>query len=236
MFQFYHRINVNLQRRLYGHDLHVDIKPLNEERAVETAADTLGETVVFGVGIGALIFEWQRGVRSDQRKVEAQRQLDLAQDGRIEALEKAISSGSSWKASREVLKRDAKIEAELQALKQEIEFLKKSLQISQERERGANLQKPPDTGLRPGAEQTKVIEKKAPGSPEETIHRGKGDDGEKGSASGSGSWYFFGGGNSSAKNASRPSNQSNFTADIALNVFHRLCSQKAQQMSPFLAH
>ena len=47
--QGYHKLNVGLQRRLYGQTINVDIQPLNEEKAVTTAADLVGEVVVFGV-------------------------------------------------------------------------------------------------------------------------------------------------------------------------------------------
>lgn len=36
-----------MQRRIYGHDTDVAIRPLNEEKAVQAAADLLGELFVF---------------------------------------------------------------------------------------------------------------------------------------------------------------------------------------------
>ncbi|KAK3030253.1 hypothetical protein RJ639_039836 [Escallonia herrerae] len=50
------------------------IHPLNEERAVEAAADLLGEFFVFTVAGVALIYEVQRGARSEARKEEMRRQ------------------------------------------------------------------------------------------------------------------------------------------------------------------
>lgn len=38
-----------MQRRLYGHATNVEIRPLNEEKAVQAAADLLGEFFVFSV-------------------------------------------------------------------------------------------------------------------------------------------------------------------------------------------
>lgn len=38
-----------MQRRIYGHATDVAIRPLNEEKAVQAAADLLGELFVFTV-------------------------------------------------------------------------------------------------------------------------------------------------------------------------------------------
>ncbi|KAG2578246.1 OPA3-like protein isoform X2 [Panicum virgatum] len=42
-----HRISTNIQRRVYGHATNVEIRPLNEEKAVQAAADLIGELFVF---------------------------------------------------------------------------------------------------------------------------------------------------------------------------------------------
>lgn len=39
-----------MQRRIYGHATDVEIRPLNEEKAVQAAVDLLGEIFVFSVG------------------------------------------------------------------------------------------------------------------------------------------------------------------------------------------
>ncbi|KAL0302092.1 UNVERIFIED_CONTAM: hypothetical protein Sangu_2500800 [Sesamum angustifolium] len=44
-----HRLTTTLQRRIYGHATDVAIRPLNEEKAVQAAADLLGELFVFTV-------------------------------------------------------------------------------------------------------------------------------------------------------------------------------------------
>lgn len=36
-----------MQRRLYGHSTDVEIRPLNEEKAVQAATDLIGEIFVF---------------------------------------------------------------------------------------------------------------------------------------------------------------------------------------------
>lgn len=44
-----HRLSTKLQRRIYGHATDVAIRPLNEDKAVQAAADLLGELFVFSV-------------------------------------------------------------------------------------------------------------------------------------------------------------------------------------------
>lgn len=44
-----HRFTTNLQRRIYGHATNVVIRPLNEEKAVQAAADLVGELFLFTV-------------------------------------------------------------------------------------------------------------------------------------------------------------------------------------------
>ncbi|GFY91909.1 optic atrophy 3 protein [Actinidia rufa] len=42
-----HRLSTTMQRRIYGHATDVEIRPLNEEKAVQAAVDLLGEIFVF---------------------------------------------------------------------------------------------------------------------------------------------------------------------------------------------
>lgn len=88
-----HRITTQIQRRIYGHRTDVEIRPLNEEKAVQAAADLIGEVFVFTVAGAAVIFEVQRSAKSEARKEEArakelqalrQRDEDLARE--VEAL------------------------------------------------------------------------------------------------------------------------------------------------------
>ncbi|CAL5022314.1 unnamed protein product [Urochloa decumbens] len=68
-----HRISTNIQRRIYGHATNVEIRPLNEEKAVQAAADLIGELFVFSVAGAAVIFEVQRSARSEARKEETRK-------------------------------------------------------------------------------------------------------------------------------------------------------------------
>ncbi|KAL2931709.1 OPA3-like protein [Bienertia sinuspersici] len=45
--QVNHRFTTTLQRRIYGHATDVEIRPLNEEKAVQAASDLLGEMFIF---------------------------------------------------------------------------------------------------------------------------------------------------------------------------------------------
>jgi hypothetical protein len=51
-----HRFTTKMQRRIYGQATDVAIRPLNEEKAVQAAADLLGELFVFTVIINFTIF------------------------------------------------------------------------------------------------------------------------------------------------------------------------------------
>ncbi|OIT25134.1 hypothetical protein A4A49_59196 [Nicotiana attenuata] len=44
-----HRVTTTMQRRIYGHATNVEIRPLDEEKAVQAAVDLLGEAFVFSV-------------------------------------------------------------------------------------------------------------------------------------------------------------------------------------------
>ncbi|OWM91169.1 OPA3-like protein [Punica granatum] len=69
-----HRMTTTMQRRLYGHATDVEIRPLNEEKAVQAAVDLIGEVFVFTVAGALLIFEVQRNARSEAKKEEKRRQ------------------------------------------------------------------------------------------------------------------------------------------------------------------
>ncbi|XP_023554627.1 optic atrophy 3 protein homolog [Cucurbita pepo subsp. pepo] len=97
-----HRFSTNVQRRIYGHATDAAIRPLNEEKAVQAAADLLGELFVFTVAGAAVIFEVQRNSRSEARKEELRRQ-------ELEAMKQ----------------RDDDLAREIEILKQKIEELEK---------------------------------------------------------------------------------------------------------------
>lgn len=44
-----HRITTRMQRRIYSHATDAEIRPLNEEKAVQDAVDLIGEIFIFTV-------------------------------------------------------------------------------------------------------------------------------------------------------------------------------------------
>ena len=50
----------------------VNVKPLNEEKAVELGAEMLGQAIIYGVGAGTIFFEINRSQKKDQQKEEEQ--------------------------------------------------------------------------------------------------------------------------------------------------------------------
>ncbi|QCD76809.1 OPA3-like protein [Vigna unguiculata] len=74
MAQSNHQITTKMQRRIYGHATDVEIRPLNEEKAVQAAVDLIGELFVFSVAGVLLIFEVQRSSRSEARKEELRKE------------------------------------------------------------------------------------------------------------------------------------------------------------------
>ncbi|GKV29638.1 hypothetical protein SLEP1_g38543 [Rubroshorea leprosula] len=85
-----HQITTKMQRRIYGHATNVEIRPLNETKAVQAAADLIGELFVFMVAGAALIFEVQRSARSEARKEEMRKQELEAMRQRDEELQKEV--------------------------------------------------------------------------------------------------------------------------------------------------
>ncbi|CAA7060662.1 unnamed protein product [Microthlaspi erraticum] len=71
-----HRFTTKLQRRASGRITDAVIRPLNEERAVQAAADLLGEIFAFTVAGAALVYEYHRNARGEARK-EEKRQEEL---------------------------------------------------------------------------------------------------------------------------------------------------------------
>ncbi|GMI82330.1 hypothetical protein like AT1G28510 [Hibiscus trionum] len=69
-----HQITTRMQRRIYSHATDVEIRPLDEEKAVQAAADLIGELFVFTVAGAMLIFEVQRSSRSEAKKEAARRE------------------------------------------------------------------------------------------------------------------------------------------------------------------
>ncbi|KAH6773658.1 Optic atrophy 3 protein [Perilla frutescens var. hirtella] len=85
-----HRMTTTMQRRIYSHATDVEIRPLNEEKAVQAAVDLMGEVFIFSVGVAALIFEVQRSSRSEAKKEEVRRKEMEGMRQRDEELAKEV--------------------------------------------------------------------------------------------------------------------------------------------------
>ncbi|KAG2717445.1 hypothetical protein I3760_03G175600 [Carya illinoinensis] len=85
-----HRFTTKTQRRIYGHTIDAEIHPLNEENAVQAAADIVKELFVFMVVGAAVFFEVQRSSRSEARKEELCRQELQAMKQRDQDLAKEV--------------------------------------------------------------------------------------------------------------------------------------------------
>ncbi|CAL1410288.1 unnamed protein product [Linum trigynum] len=92
MAQFNHRISTRMQRRIYSHATEAEIRPLNEEKAVQAAVDLIGELFVFTVAGVVVIFEVQRSAKSEARKEAARLQVLEAMRQRDEDLAKEVES------------------------------------------------------------------------------------------------------------------------------------------------
>jgi len=69
--QLYHRWETTAKMLMLGLGRPQTIQPLSEQAAVELGGDMLSEAIVFGIGAGALIFEYNRQSESAKRKEEA---------------------------------------------------------------------------------------------------------------------------------------------------------------------
>ncbi|KAI3718986.1 hypothetical protein L6452_19872 [Arctium lappa] len=87
-----HRLTTTIQRRIYGHATDVEIRPLNEEKAVQAAGDLISELFVFTVAGAALVFEVHRSSRSEAKKEELRRQEMEVMKQRDEDLAKEVES------------------------------------------------------------------------------------------------------------------------------------------------
>eukprot|EP00898_Chlorokybus_atmophyticus_P000199 jgi/Chlat1/117/Chrsp1S03217 len=89
--QAYHRINVRLARQLYGgQEAQEQIRPLNEERAIQNAADFIGETVIFSIASGVVLFEYNRSSQKERRKDDQLRQDREAVRAQVDLQEQQV--------------------------------------------------------------------------------------------------------------------------------------------------
>ncbi|KAJ8761492.1 hypothetical protein K2173_001626 [Erythroxylum novogranatense] len=85
-----HRLTTQMQRRIYSHSTDVEIRPLDEQKAVQAAVDLMGDIFVFMVAGAVVIFEVQRSAKSEARKEEMRKQEFEAMRQRDEELAKEV--------------------------------------------------------------------------------------------------------------------------------------------------
>ncbi|XP_044495842.1 OPA3-like protein [Mangifera indica] len=85
-----HRFTTRIQRSTHGLATGVEIRPLNEEKAVQAAVDLIGELFIFSVAGAAVVFEVQRSARSEARKEEIRKQQMEALRQRDENLSREV--------------------------------------------------------------------------------------------------------------------------------------------------
>jgi len=91
----YHKFDITITMRNIGLGKFVEVKPLNEDVAVDLAANMLGELFVFAVGVGVLILEYRRQQRKDQAKEDEQNRRLLELESSIRELELSIETQSA---------------------------------------------------------------------------------------------------------------------------------------------
>ncbi|CAJ1961800.1 unnamed protein product [Sphenostylis stenocarpa] len=124
-----------MQRRIYGHATDVEIRPLNEEKAVQAAVDLIGELFVFSVAGILLIFEVQRSSRSEARKEELRKQ-ELANE-----IHKWLVQDLFVKILQEENIKDFvnAVRQKNESLAEEVELLKQRIQELEQIARGRGL-------------------------------------------------------------------------------------------------
>jgi len=88
----YHKFDITITMKNLGLGKSVEVKPLNEDAAVDLAAEMLGEMFIFAVGVCILISEYRRQQRKDLIKEDVQNQrLRELEDG-IHELELSLET------------------------------------------------------------------------------------------------------------------------------------------------
>jgi len=95
VMQVYHKFDITITMKSLGLGKSVEVKPLNEDKAVDLAAEMLGELFVFAVGVGILISEYLRQQRKDQAKEDVQNRRLQGLESSIRELELSVETQSA---------------------------------------------------------------------------------------------------------------------------------------------
>jgi len=88
----YHKFDITITMKNLGLGKSVEVKPLNEDKAVDLAAEMLGELFVFAVGVCILISEYRRQQRKDQLKEDIQNHRLQQLENSIRELELSVET------------------------------------------------------------------------------------------------------------------------------------------------
>jgi len=91
----YHKFDITMTMKSLGLGKSVEVKPLNEDKAVDLAAEMLGELFVFAVGVCILISEYRRQQRRDVIKEDVQNCRLLELESSIRELELSVETQSA---------------------------------------------------------------------------------------------------------------------------------------------
>lgn len=91
----YHKFDITITMRSIGLGKSVEVKPLNEDVAVDLAAEMLGELFIFSVGVYILWLEYRRQQRKDETKEDLQNRRLLELESSIRELELSVETQSA---------------------------------------------------------------------------------------------------------------------------------------------
>ena len=91
----YHKFDITITMRNIGLGKSVEVKPLNEDIAVDLAAEMLGELFIFSIGAWILWLEYRRQQRKDLIKEDIQNQRLVELETSIRELELSVETQSA---------------------------------------------------------------------------------------------------------------------------------------------
>ena len=87
----FHRLEFFVRFRLKGMKGKADYKPLSKERAVELGSEILGETFLYSIAAGYIVYEYWRSVKKDHMKEDVQNLHISELQAQTENLERQVA-------------------------------------------------------------------------------------------------------------------------------------------------
>jgi len=91
----YHKFDITITMRNIGLGKSVEVKPLDEDAAVNLAAEMLGELFIFSVGVWILWLEYRRQQRRDMVKEDIQNRRLLELESSVREVELSLETQSA---------------------------------------------------------------------------------------------------------------------------------------------